>query len=381
MTTNSNPRVFFDVTVNGHNAGRVIMELFADVAPKTAENFRALCTGEKGVGQSGKPLHYKGSKFHRIIKGFMCQGGDFTAGNGTGGESIYGEKFEDENFELKHEKPFMLSMANAGPGTNGSQFFITTVPTPHLDGKHVVFGKVTHGRSVVRLMEDAPTTSDTPTEVILIKDCGQLADGETGIIEDEFADGYEEYPSDDEHEVDNAEVTFKIANEVKEKGTDLFKKGNFEQAQKKYTKALRYLDRHRFLEPPNPALSQKIVTLRLSLLLNSSLCALKASSPLRGADARVAISQATRALSLDGEPSDADPMRKPLTDGEKAKALYRRAMGHLAVKDETVAIKDLEQAQKLQPDDGAIRKELASAKQRIVDRKNKERSAFSKMFK
>merc|ERR1711941_252962 len=130
----ANPRVFFDITIGGQAAGRVTMELFADVVPKTAENFRALCTGEKGVGRSGKPLHFKGCAFHRVIKSFMIQGGDFTAGNGTGGESIYGEKFEDENFELKHEKPFLLSMANAGPGTNGSQFFVTTVPTPHLDG-------------------------------------------------------------------------------------------------------------------------------------------------------------------------------------------------------------------------------------------------------
>ena len=163
MAANNRSRVFFDISIGGVPAGKVVFELYNDVVPKTAENFRALCTGEKGEGSAGKKLHYKGSAFHRVIKSFMIQGGDFTAGNGTGGESIYGEKFEDENFDLKHDKPFLLSMANAGPATNGSQFFVTTVPTPHLDGKHVVFGEVIAGKSVVRQVENTPTgANDKP---------------------------------------------------------------------------------------------------------------------------------------------------------------------------------------------------------------------------
>jgi peptidylprolyl isomerase len=151
------------------------MELFADSVPKTAENFRALCTGEKGIGKMGKPLHYKGSKFHRIIPQFMCQGGDFTAGNGTGGESIYGSKFPDENFSHKHTKPGILSMANAGPNTNGSQFFLTTVQTPWLDGRHVVFGRVVEGMEVVRDLEKQGSQNGTTRSPVIIDECGQLS--------------------------------------------------------------------------------------------------------------------------------------------------------------------------------------------------------------
>jgi peptidylprolyl isomerase len=169
-----NPRVFFDITIGGAPAGRIVFELFADVVPKTAENFRALCTGEKGTGNSGKPLHFKGSAFHRIIPGFMCQGGDFTRGNGTGGESIYGDRFADENFKLKHTGPGILSMANAGPNTNGSQFFICTAQTDWLDGKHVVFGKVVEGSDVVTKMEATGSRGGQTSKPVAIADSGQI---------------------------------------------------------------------------------------------------------------------------------------------------------------------------------------------------------------
>merc|ERR1712021_319100 len=169
-----NPRVYFDMTIGGAAAGRIVMELRADVVPKTAENFRALCTGEKGAGKSGKPLHFKGSAFHRVISQFMCQGGDFTAGNGTGGESIYGAKFADENFTLKHTCSGVLSMANAGPGTNGSQFFLYTVKTDWLDGKHVVFGSVCEGMDIVKKVEAVGSSSGKTKSAVVIADCGQL---------------------------------------------------------------------------------------------------------------------------------------------------------------------------------------------------------------
>jgi peptidylprolyl isomerase len=171
----STPVVYFDMTIGGAPAGRIEMTLRADVVPKTAENFRALCTGEKGTGQSGKPLHFKGSSFHRVITSFMCQGGDFTRGNGTGGESIYGAKFADENFQLKHTGPGILSMANSGPGTNGSQFFLCTVKTDWLDGKHVVFGSVTKGMEVVKAVEAVGSSSGKTAKPVVIADCGQLS--------------------------------------------------------------------------------------------------------------------------------------------------------------------------------------------------------------
>ena len=147
--SSANPKVFFDISIGGTAAGRMTFELFNDVTPQTAENFRKLCVGGNGKGKSGVELWYKGSGFHRVIPGFMCQGGDFTRHNGTGGESIYGQKFNDENFKIRHETPGLLSMANAGKNTNGSQFFITTVPCPWLDGKHVVFGKLTDGKNIL----------------------------------------------------------------------------------------------------------------------------------------------------------------------------------------------------------------------------------------
>jgi len=163
----ANPKVFFDMTAGGSPIGRIVMLLRADVVPKTAENFRALCTMEKGFG-------FKNSSFHRVIPGFMCQGGDFTNHNGTGGKSIYGNKFQDENFTLKHTKEGILSMANAGPNTNGSQFFLTTSVTSWLDGKHVVFGEVVEGYDVVKKIEGYGSQSGATKAKVVIADCGQL---------------------------------------------------------------------------------------------------------------------------------------------------------------------------------------------------------------
>ena len=167
-------KTYFDIEIDGQAAGRITFGLFGDVVPKTTKNFATLCDGSAGIGNAGKPLHYKNSSFHRIIPGFMAQGGDFTSGDGRGGESIYGNKFEDENFKLKHDKPYLLSMANAGPNTNGSQFFITFKETPWLNGKHTVFGEVLDGFDVVEQLERIGSGSGKTSKTAKIVDSGIL---------------------------------------------------------------------------------------------------------------------------------------------------------------------------------------------------------------
>lgn len=357
-------RVFFDITVGNTPAGRITFELYNDIVPKTTENFRCLCTGEKGVGKSGKPLSYKGSTFHRIIKHFMIQGGDFTAGNGTGGESIYGEKFEDENFQLKHDKPLLLSMANAGPGTNGSQFFVTTVATPHLDGKHVVFGEVKSGKGVVRKIENLPTSpGDKPNKDVVITDCGEIAESDFDRagkrLADKWGDAYEEYPEDAEVPLSVADV-LKAAKELKEMGNTIFKTGDLNAAIEKYQKSLRYVNE---VGDKLPDEVKELNSMRFSLLANTSLCWNKIKNYRHGRECA------------------SDALQVPdISDIEKGKAHYRQAQAFVGLKDQEKAEEEFEAALRCVPDDAAIKKELAVLKKAVAEQKKKEKAIYSKAF-
>ncbi|OTB09175.1 hypothetical protein M426DRAFT_316468 [Hypoxylon sp. CI-4A] len=367
--TKSRSYVFFDVTIGGKPAGRITFELYDDIVPKTADNFRALCTGEKGVGKTGKPLHYKGSGFHRIIKQFMIQGGDFTAGDGTGGESIYGEKFEDENFELKHERPFLLSMANAGPGTNGSQFFITTVPTPHLDGKHVVFGEVKSGKSVVRQLENLHTQNDKPDKAAVIADSGELSASAASVTDvkaaDAYGDQYEDFPEDDTsvEQPLPASYVLKVASDCKDFGNKAFKAGDILGGLAKYEKGLRYINEEPETKDDDETEKKKLAALRFTLNCNSALLNLK-QEDWEGAER-----SASSALAVPG-----------IADAERAKALYRRGLALVRLRDEESALRSLEEAKKLAPGDAAIAKELDSVKKQAAARLAKEKAAYKKFF-
>ncbi|CAM8901025.1 unnamed protein product [Rhodiola kirilowii] len=359
----ANPKCYLDISIGGELEGRIVVELYKDVVPKTAENFRALCTGEKGIGpHTGVPLHFKGSIFHRVVKGFMVQGGDISARNGTGGESIYGLKFDDENFDLKHERKGMLSMANSGPNTNGSQFFITTTRTPHLDGKHVVFGKVIKGIGVVRLMEHVTTgDGDCPTLDVVIADCGEIPEGADDGTCNFFKDGdtYPEWPA--ELDVKPEDISWWIAavDVIKAIGNEQFKKHDYKMALKKYRKALMYLDICWEKEDITEERSSALRKTKSSIFTNSAACKLKLGD-------------------IEGALLDTDFALRDAEDN--VKALFRQGQAHMALNDIDSAVVSFQKALDLEPNDSGIKKELAAAKKKIADRRDREKKSYSKMF-
>lgn len=378
MDDSTNPRCFFDISIGGEKVGKILFELFVHKCPKTAENFRSLCIGDKGNGPAtGKTLHFKGSTFHRIIKGFMVQGGDFSNHDGTGGESIYGEKFEDENFDLKHDKRGLLSMANSGPNTNGSQFFITCVPTPHLDGKHVVFGKVLKGMNVVRELENTPVDDSKPRKPCVIEDCGELQpDEDDGIsgVDDGTGDVLPEWPEDSELDFHKVEEILTASEKLKTIGNEQFKAQNYDLAKRKYSKILRYLqqvdsedetDSDSEHEEKSDKTSEaaeyeeKMKTLSISCYLNRAACKGKLG------DHSGAVADCNEVLDL---------------DASNVKALYRRGQANTNMKDFDQAMVDLQAAAKLEPNDRSIKNEIARLKKLMEEKRNKDRQIYSKLF-
>lgn len=357
-----NPRVYFDISIGGELEGRIVIELFADVVPKTAENFRSLCTGEKGIGpHTNVPLHFKNSIFHRVVKGFMIQGGDISASDGTGGESIYGPNFEDENFDLKHERKGILSMANTGPNTNGSQFFITTTRTPHLDGKHVVFGKVVKGIGVVRSVELGPVgENDRPEQDVVIADCGEIAEGEDEGVINFFKDGdtFADWPVDLDTKPEELEWWMNAVESIKGFGNEHYKKQDYKMAIKKYRKALRYLDMCWEKDGVDQEKSTALRKIKSQIFTNSSACKLKLGD-------------------LSGALLDSD---FAMHDGDNAKALFRKGQVYMLLNDLDAALDSFKRALELEPNDGGIKKEYAIARKKVADRHDKEKKAYSKMF-
>ncbi|XP_021918467.1 uncharacterized protein LOC110829236 isoform X2 [Zootermopsis nevadensis] len=366
MKPNKNPVVFLDINI-GSRKGRVVLELFKDVVPKTAENFRALCTGEKGSGVSGKPLHYKGSIFHKAVSEFMIQGGDITMFDGTGGESIYGLTFKDENFKLKHHSAGMLSMAKAGSDCSSSQFFITTIPCDHLDGVNVVFGEVRKGLGVVEEVSRVGTHEDRPFAKCWIEDCGELGHNEEewGIGEaDGTADVYPSYPTDwnassQQLEIDSLET---VITKIKNSGNYFFKVKEFVCAGCKYQKALRYIEwsRSKLKEIQNDPKQKNFVDAELICLLNSAAVSLKRKL------FREALESCDLALKI---------------DSKCVKALYRRAQAKQGLYEYEAALKDLRKAYCLSRNDKMIHREICSLRKLMMDYLTMEKIRCEKMFK
>ncbi|CAG9782235.1 unnamed protein product [Diatraea saccharalis] len=358
-----NPLVFLDITIDGESAGRIIIELRSDLVPKTAENFRALCTGEKGVSPNGKPLHFKGVRFHRAVPQFMVQTGDILNGDGTGGESIYGPTFEDENFILKHDAG-VVSMANKGrPHTNASQFCITTVPCPQLDGTNVVFGKVLAGMAIVEEMQYCSKDGRLLVECV-IADCGEVVGSwELGARDDRLP----EHPSDLLHlEPLPLDRLVSSIMEVKCIGNILFSKSRYKAAVRKYRKCLRYINYVQELinelkdDTQQNAYSEIMASHTQNCHLNLAACFVKLENY------SLCVKACTEVLE---------------NDSRNEKALYRRGQANFALKNYDAALSDLKQAEQVSPNNKAVQKLLEQVRYSKKKYNEVQKQRLSKFFR
>lgn len=351
-----NSYCYFDITIGGKpQRERMVLELYDDVTPKTCENFRQLCLGNGGktVEGTGVPMTYAGCSFHRVISGFMIQGGDFTNHNGTGGVSIYGEKFEDENFTVPCDRSGLLAMANAGANTNGSQFFVTTAPAPHLTGRHVVFGRVVRGMNTVRAVEQTPTgANDKPVADCVIAACGTL-ESVPEVVPAADGDAFPDYPEDFEGPMDDAQ-RITTGEAIRQIGNTHFKNGAYDSAIDKYAKAVRYLVQVSD-QDGNPEVRDKLI----ACYNNNAMCAIKLQ---QWSEARHA---ATLVLNL---------------DAKNAKALFRRGSAALSAGDADGAVADLTQAHQFEPENAEIAAKLNEAKEKVKAQKAKLAANLKKMF-
>ncbi|KAA8906919.1 hypothetical protein TRICI_005038 [Trichomonascus ciferrii] len=359
----------FVTRFDGHTGirSRVIFELFDDIVPKTARNFKALCNESEKWTKDGVVLSYQGTCFHRVVRGFVIQGGDNEWGDGTGGRSIDNSVFDDESFEVKHDQPFLLSMANKGPNTNASQFFITLAPAPQLDGRNVVFGRVIGGKSYLRALElVAVDDNDRPLYAPVIEECGHLTSNAKIRVrpeDDGTGDLFEKSVLDEPQvDLDDPASVFRVVGAIKEIGTRQFKAGKNLKALEKYRKGCNYLEDY-FPDDLNDDDLKTLVDLKVSLYLNVALTSIK----LGVGD--TAIKAASEALQMDG-----------LGPREKAKAYYRRGNGYLLVRNEEDAIADLEMAKSFAPTDSAITALLKKAYEARAHRKKNQKAAMAKLF-
>ncbi|XP_071864093.1 cyclophilin 40 [Bombus fervidus] len=362
-----NPIVFLDIAIESEKAGRIVIELFKDVVPRTAENFRALCTGEKGIGINGKRLHYKGSIFHKVLSQFMVQGGDIINFNGTSGESIYGTQFEDENFVLSHSSGGLLSMVNEGyPNSNSSQFIITVSATTHLDNTNVVFGKVLKGMGVVLEVSQARTIQDVPVQKIHIFDCGELKHNQNWELEenDGTEDVFTPWPEDWDYSKNIKRQDYKyimdVIQKIKDSGNYYFLQKNYVDAGRKYKKALRYYKwMMKTVDVPDSS-NESIVNTKVTLLLNLAAVKLKQKSH------REALKLCSEVLQI---------------NQNNSKALFRRSQAYMGLNEYDLGLADLQQALLESPNNKDILLEIDKVKRVMNSYLVIERATCQKMFK